>query len=414
MGNKVRSELLSIKPYYLKGIYESRFHTGYQKQLWFCTGITLTYTAANGVTRTSTITDDADSLLLPLRTRACTHSVKHLKASWSGPSVGTVPVLGWVLPNELRSTGYVGDAGLYWAAKWAPYEYQTGAPLPADDILKAERTAAFAATKPSFSSDFSLINFILELRDFSRLFKVTDAKWGLKEQVESNFLNWTFGWVPFATDLVNLHGAYLRVKNGWDHIKSNSDGNIVTTKAKSGASRTKKTVYPTAVVNYDSDVQYLIQTRYLYDVLDTSTELRSTVPDGMYVASVAQALGLCANPAIVWNALPFSFVVDWFIPISDALDKMKKDTFVPGHIVLGADLHTTTNRAWRQSGTASIPEIGGNPAAYDVSMQSRTYVRKPDMTTADFTAGPLDGLRIGGPSGYRWFVGAILGSHIFL
>jgi hypothetical protein len=37
--------------------------------------------------------------------------------------------------------------------------------------------------------------------------------------------------------------------------------------------------------------------------------------------------GANLNPAIVWNAIPFSFVVDWFLKVGDYFDKMEVQLF---------------------------------------------------------------------------------------
>lgn len=41
------------------------------------------------------------------------------------------------------------------------------------------------------------------------------------------------------------------------------------------------------------------------------------------------ALGVNLNPAIIWNAIPFSFVVDWVLNIGSYLDSMKMENMKP-------------------------------------------------------------------------------------
>lgn len=42
-----------------------------------------------------------------------------------------------------------------------------------------------------------------------------------------------------------------------------------------------------------------------------------------------QKAGLMLDPTIVWNAIPFSFVADWFFPIADSLESYRLNIFNP-------------------------------------------------------------------------------------
>lgn len=41
------------------------------------------------------------------------------------------------------------------------------------------------------------------------------------------------------------------------------------------------------------------------------------------------ALGIQANPAIVWDAIPYSFLLDWVLDVSDILEAQKKRNLDP-------------------------------------------------------------------------------------
>lgn len=36
-------------------------------------------------------------------------------------------------------------------------------------------------------------------------------------------------------------------------------------------------------------------------------------------------LGINANPAVIWNAIPFSFVIDWFVNVGGFLERLRVD-----------------------------------------------------------------------------------------
>lgn len=48
-----------------------------------------------------------------------------------------------------------------------------------------------------------------------------------------------------------------------------------------------------------------------------------------HVLALLDALGVNFNPAIVWNALPWSFVVDWVVGVSRWLDNLKVGNMEP-------------------------------------------------------------------------------------
>lgn len=44
-------------------------------------------------------------------------------------------------------------------------------------------------------------------------------------------------------------------------------------------------------------------------------------------------LGINLNPSIIWNGIPYSFIVDWFVRVSDALDQFKIELVQPTTVI---------------------------------------------------------------------------------
>lgn len=63
-----------------------------------------------------------------------------------------------------------------------------------------------------------------------------------------------------------------------------------------------------------------------------------------YVLTLLDALGVNANPAIIWNAIPLTFVIDWVINIGKWLDQFKVQNMEPSTIVHSYLWSLTMNR----------------------------------------------------------------------
>jgi hypothetical protein len=382
---------------------------------------------------------EPDNRLKP--TPLCTRDVVHTKTGeyiiTNDATVGEKPVYGAPVPSWLLYRGYcpyIGRVGQ--AAVWAQnsdLNKQGKYALP--DVQGKHNDAiyrAFRASVPNVDTKFSLPNFLWELKDLSTLFHVFDAKWSIKEHAENGFLNWNFGWVPFMSDMREILKAIKKVKSHWDHVCSNQ-GNVVTMKGRAGyTSEVKHSDIYWPYWNGDDtnsmvrcyyapttrvDGKVMFQTQYKYDVLDTSTGARSDVPPALFAKSVLQALNVVADPKIVWDALPFSFVLDWFLPVGDALRTMRKDTFVPGYTIISSDMHSTVTERYI---TDVHMLLYSSPAVWNtdpvnIEQRVRTYERKANVDWESIQSPSfMDKLEINLPTGKQWFLGVVLGSSIFL
>jgi hypothetical protein len=49
------------------------------------------------------------------------------------------------------------------------------------------------------------------------------------------------------------------------------------------------------------------------------------VPDVSKFKASLDALGIRLDPSIIWNAIPFTFIVDWFVSVSNFLEQFARD-----------------------------------------------------------------------------------------
>jgi hypothetical protein len=185
------------------------------------------------------------------------------------------------------------------------------------------------------SSGTNLGNFVLELRDFKELLpKIEESLIGT---VENGFLNYSFGLGPFISDLQNLNSIVSTVKARIAYLKKTYGKS-----SRLSAFKPNAYDYPSSLPIFTTQLIPLgatpfAQFRFEYRLSDYHTNLRIGAyqrqtliglddSESIFRAYLA-ALGLTNLPKTVWNAIPFSFVVDWFAKIGTQLDSLNAQPF---------------------------------------------------------------------------------------
>lgn len=133
--------------------------------------------------------------------------------------------------------------------------------------------------------------------------------------IPARFLEMRYAWEPTIKDCFEAAKAFEELSNG--------PRQSVT---RAGL---RRIIQGTASSNYITSVPTVIEVRrsYLYEMYE---EL-----------SFARQLGL-ANPlSIVWERLPWSFVIDWFIPIGNYLNLIGQVPFMKGRFCQTSSIRTT-------------------------------------------------------------------------
>jgi hypothetical protein len=184
---------------------------------------------------------------------------------------------------------------------------------------------AYQGMIPTLETGFELTNFVLELGDIKSLVKWWDRGKSLFRNLSQNTLNYSFGLSPFISDcqavydgLLNYRERLQKLKEGAGlpqvrHFKeshtlpadSRQDvvgGSWPTLKF---ADREECTVTCNATMDYT----------YSFPDLDR-------VENELY--ALLDALGVQLDAYTIWNAIPYSFVVDWFFNVGDFLKQHRK------------------------------------------------------------------------------------------
>jgi hypothetical protein len=146
-----------------------------------------------------------------------------------------------------------------------------------------------------------------------------------KKQFSNNFLEYHFGWAPLVSDIGNAINT-LQNPIPVRRIRASGYGTLTT---KSGG--------------YPNQPPYGQQAHlYIYDIsVRSGVRFVMSNPD-LYLAN---QLGFTNPLTVAWEVVPFSFVVDWFIPIGDFLGAM---TATLGLTLQGG---YTSTRCWQLHNT---------------------------------------------------------------
>lgn len=174
------------------------------------------------------------------------------------------------------------------------------------------------------------------------------------------WLEWHFGWVPLVGDIHD--SVQVLQKPIPDLIK-------VKARARSGP----------LFWDTSSQTATRIRTNYLYGEYREQIGARVRVSNPNML--LANSLGLVNPVGVLWEVVPFSFVVDWFIPVAQFIDAWT-DT-------LGLEIaepYTTISREFR-SYQKSIRKPSG-PVEYEYEGKGWRYVRSVAIQGPSLTFRP--------------------------
>ena len=218
------------------------------------------------------------------------------------------------------------------------------------------------AMLPGIKQGMSAINNYLELKDFSTLGSTASKialvgkllkkrKYGKKtlrhilHASADSYLQLQFNFLPLLSDIANtgkllaaLRPKITRILNEeriprYHHFRRDV-GYLYEDSIRSTGKRPTLlasdanldgSYYQTRTVSH-TECMFHASMKYSYTL--NSWERTNTT-----IASYLDAVGVNFNPAIIWNAMPWSFVVDWFLNVSQFLDALKGRLLEPRCVI---------------------------------------------------------------------------------
>lgn len=202
--------------------------------------------------------------------------------------------------------------------------------LPADDLDNTRSLGPEAWERFSPNAEqVNLAQFLAELRDFPRLFQVSLKKFS---DLGSGYLNYQFGWRPFLADvrtfLANLQKldaqiARLKRQNGkWIRKGGTLYRDEEETQAPSlvyiHPNEGLTSVVPKCTVHTETRAWFSGSFRFYIPGLDDERWGRFRAARKIWGANI--------TPALLWELLPWSWLIDWVTNIGSCLSNLSAVT----------------------------------------------------------------------------------------
>lgn len=299
-------------------------------------------------------------------------SWEHYKCSAdssSGPSSALITVPPIYSNYKAARTRFTAPYSLYNGVFGAPGRLDDGLPafyiptsavqgfIQAPSGLSELVSASLRTMLPLIRPELSLVNSAIELKDFKtlkgtirnilKLPKLALRRgrkfknvWNMLQVAADVYLQWKFNISPLISDVHSIYRALANTERRLNGLISragklqvahftrnideftNSDEEVSgpwacgTFRHEGGGDLSS---YATAthrrLVHYDASV-FHAQLQYNYHYTDYQLEHAR-------VLALLDSLGVNLNPAIVWNAIPWSFVVDWLVDVGRWLNTQR-------------------------------------------------------------------------------------------
>jgi hypothetical protein len=235
--------------------------------------------------------------------------------------------------------------------------------IPAPENLNEMLVMAIKTMMPSVKGELSLINSLLELKDLKRSVSsataflrsasyrrlLTVGRWkAIKpftllqwlRSVPGGYLEWSFNLRPLISD---IRGIYLALSQAekrinalitrsaraqnrhfryiWTEFQNSNDVSVSGWWGVPDPLNSSQTINAERTVTYEPS-EFHAQMKYNYNYASYQVEHARLL-------ALLDALGVNLNPAIIWNAIPWSFVVDWVFGVSRWLDQFKMANMEP-------------------------------------------------------------------------------------
>lgn len=222
---------------------------------------------------------------------------------------------------------------------------------------------AWDRSKPKLEKANALVSLV-ELRDLPRMIKTTASQmtksywsyvhlvgkkrksfdvsgWGVPKEASSWFLNQQFGWSPFISDIykmleivrdAHLHIKYLTDLNGkWHKRRANLVQSVSVNQIQ--AKTNGVLLQPTLSNDWFNGTPYYTIHEEISQNVDVSGMFRFYRPEldvklegyTSTLATIERNLtlyGLRVNPANLYRAIPWTWLIDWFVKFSSIMERV--------------------------------------------------------------------------------------------
>lgn len=210
-------------------------------------------------------------------------------------------------------------------------------PQPPTSVVTSFSLQAMKAMLSQFPPEVSILNYLYELKDlvgtiqsiagfFQSFSEVLQGTFhGSIKQASDLWLEWNFGMSPLLGDTAKLVNTFRRVRDRLDWLKRNRGKRVRVGYRMSYTDPFEEDVFLAGIgaTTGPSIVQFRSS---VSGKLTASAWVRQNLPwlDSWlgFVRGVIGDGGFNRPLSVIWEALPFSWLVDYFLPIGDFLESV--------------------------------------------------------------------------------------------
>lgn len=205
----------------------------------------------------------------------------------------------------------------------SPEEFLTSVvPAVSESVFSEQYRLAFDSFADQFPEDIGLGNFLLELKDLAGL--IPKLENSVSKTIAGTYLNSEFNVKPLIRDLQAIFGLCASITARIDYLrKTVGKPTRIGYSAPLGPNLNGSHFIDYGSGSYSLEIrksQYKCNFRAGAWILQNLTHLDDFY--GLLRAFMGKT-GLNNPIKIVWNAIPFSFVLDWFVNVSSYLGRWK-------------------------------------------------------------------------------------------
>lgn len=185
------------------------------------------------------------------------------------------------------------------------------------------------------------------------------GKTDISEEIASRYLEYVYGWVPLMND---IHGIMELMKD--------SSMRPLLLHGRGKSRQTKQTIQSNW---YDASAKAKTWLGPLEESVTVRTDLWARIDPNASAIRRLNQLGLINPVSLAWDLTPWSFVVDWFVPIGPVLSALS----APAGLIFVSGTNSVRTRAsgpyehastsWRglgPNGSVSVTDVNATGRAY--------------------------------------------------
>jgi hypothetical protein len=218
-----------------------------------------------------------------------------------------------------------------------------------------------------------------------------------RKAIGDAYLNSEFGWKPFVSDLMNISQAVLNMNAIMSQYERDSGKlvrrsyffpDVVEEKAIDFSVNCSPWISPSSSFLYDPSlvnkgkvirVEKTTYKRWFKGAFTyyVPSDYRFTTTDGAAYAVIQarKTAGLSLSPDAVWNSMPWSWAVDWFVNVGDVLSNLS-DWIIDNQVLQYGYIMEHAVREWTYTFVGETGFRARNVIVPSIVLRSESKVRR--------------------------------------